>query len=200
MIVQFIDLIFRVLKIMLLSSAYTSIVLLVASFIAKRTKSQWLSNRMNHKIRNGLLLHFLISIALFYYSFTYWQDTGLGDNPSLPIGYGQRIYCPDFAFTMFFPDLNKTEWNQDELGINKFMVQDSMLCAEVSHNFSNSPKYDFIVCNLQNRTNIIFQTRADYEAYAELKQLPKPTEFQNFRDHYHAYFDKYPKWKRWLLP
>ncbi|MHA4847354.1 hypothetical protein ACX0G7_24535 [Flavitalea antarctica] len=159
-----------------------------------------MKKRMNHKFRNWLLLHFLISVCLFFYSFSYWQDTGLGENPSIPIGYGQRIYSPDFAWTEFYPDLTKTELNKDELQIENFIIKDNILCAEVSHQKTNSPNYDFIVCDLPNKINKTFMTETEYAEYAKDNRLPMKSEFSDFKTHYKEYFEKQPKWKNWLFP
>lgn len=200
MIMQLVDLIGRIFKIILLSSVYASLILLILYIACKKTQSQWLKNRMNHKFRNWLFLHFIISFFLFIYSFSYWQDTGLGEDPSIPVGYGQRIYSPDFEWTVFYPDLNKTELNKDELQIENFIVKDNVLCAEVSHQQTNSPAYDFIVCDLPGKTNITFMTEAEFVKYANKKGLPMKSEFYDFKTHFREYFENQPKWKKWLLP
>jgi len=200
MIMQLFDLAFRIIKIILLSSFYASFILLIFYLISKKTQNIWLQNRMNHKFKNWLFLHFFISIFLFIYSFSYWQDTGLGEAPSLPIGYGQRIHSPDFAWTAFYPDLNKTELNKDELIIENFIIKDNKLCAEVSHHQSNSPKFDFIVCDLPSGTNKTFVTESEYTEYAKQNGLPLKNKFYNFKTHFQQYFDKKPKWEKWLLP
>jgi hypothetical protein len=200
MIMQWFDLAFRIIKIILLSTVYASIILLIFYFVSKKTKSSWLTNRMNHKFKNLLFLHLIISICLFGYSFSYWQDTGLGEAPSLPIGYGQRIYSPDFAWTDFYPDLNRTELNKDELQIENFIIKDNKLCAEVSHMQSNSPTYDFIVCDLPNKTNKTFLAEKEYTEYAKQNGLPLKSEFYDFKTHFQQFFDRKPKWKKWLLP
>ena len=155
---------------------------------------------MKFKLRNWLFVHLVISISLFVFSFSYWQDTGFGENPSLPIGYGQRIYSPDFMWTDFFPDLDKTELNKDEMQIENYIIENNMLCAKISHQNSNSPEYDFIVCDLPNGKNTTFLTEANYYEYAKLNGLPMKSEFYDFKTHYKEYFDKQSKWKKWLLP
>jgi len=200
MIMQWFDLAFRIIKIILLSSVYASLVLLIFYLISKGIQNKWLTNRMNHKFRNWLLLHLAISIFLFFYSFSYWQDTGLGEAPSLPIGYGQRIYSPDFAWTDFYPDLNKTEPNKDELQIENFIIKDNKLCAEVSHRQTNSPVYDFIVYDLPNKTSKTFPTESEYTEYAKQNGLPVRSEFYDFKTHLQQYYDRQPTWKKWLLP
>ena len=200
MLMQWLDLILLILKIAVLSTVYTSLVLLVVYAIARKTQSPWLRNRMTHKFRNWLFLHFLISICLFLYAFSYQQDTGLGENPSIPIGYGQRIYSPDFAWTDFYPDLSKTELNKDELQIENFIIKNNMLCAEVSHQQTNRPDFDFIVCDLPSRTNKTFRTKTEYEDYARKNGLPMTSEFYDSQTHYKEYFARQSKWKKWLLP
>jgi heme/copper-type cytochrome/quinol oxidase subunit 2 len=197
---QWFDLASRIIRVIFLSSAYASFIVLVFYFMSKKTQNKWLNNRMNHKFRNWLLLHFVISTCLFLYSFSYWQDTGLGEAPSLPIGYGQRIYYPDFAWTTFYPDLNKTELNRDELQIENFIIKNNVLCAEISHRQANSPRYDFIVCDLAERTSKTFRTEVEYADYARINGLPMKSEFYDFETHYKKYFDKQPQWKKWLLP
>ncbi len=200
MILQWFDFFALIIKIIVLSTVYATLLIVACIYIYRKTGNNWLKKRLNYKLRNWLFLHLLISVCLFYYSFTYWQDTGLGENPSLPIGYGQRIYSPDFEWTDFYPDLDKTELNKDELQIENFIVQDSVLCAKISHQNSNSPNYDFIVCNLQSRTNKTFLTEADYNKFAIENKLPLKDNFLDFKTHYRNYFDKKPEWKKWLLP
>jgi len=200
MILQWFDFIALIIQVVILSTIYSSIILLILLFVSKRTKNIWLLKRMNYKLRNWLLLHLIISIFLFNYSFSYWQDTGLGENPSLPIGYGQRIYSPDFASTNFFPDLDNTEQNKDELVIGNFIIKDNILCAEISHQYSNSPIYDFIVCDLANRKSETFLTETDYNEHAKTMGLPKKNEFYDFKKHFKEYFDNQPTWRKWLLP
>lgn len=200
MFLQLFGLIALIIKTIVLSTIYTTIIFIGLYLILKKTKNIWLENRMKYKIKNWLFLHFVISLGLFAFSFSYWQDTGLGDNPQLPIGYGQIIYSPDFAWTNFYPDLEKTRLNKDELQIGNFIVKDNFLCAEVSHQHTNSPTFNFIVCNLTTKINRTFDTEKDYAEYARKNNLPFKNQFYNFDKHYDEYFANKPKWRRWLLP
>jgi heme/copper-type cytochrome/quinol oxidase subunit 2 len=200
MFLQIFELIARIIKTILLSTVYTTLVFLLLFFISTKVKSKWLEKRKKHKFRNWLLIHFLISILLFSYSFSYWQNTGLGDNPQLPIGYGQIIYSPDFSWTSFYPDLEKTKANKDELEIGSFKIKGNMLCAEVSHQFSNSPKYDFIVYNLLRSSYETFNSEQAYNEFAQKNGLPLKHEFYDFRHHFDEYLNSKPKWQKWMLP
>lgn len=192
------ELLFLILKIVVLSTIYATLVLLVVFLLAKTTNLPWPKRML--KLRFWLITHFAISVLLFVLSFSFWQDTGLGDNSKIPVGYGQTIQSEDFAWTYFFPDPDKTEPNQDELIIDNYKIADPFLCAEVSHQNTNSPSYDYIVYDLKNKTMKTFYGKQEYLAYAASHSLPTPTEFYDFRKHYQQYVNSKPKWKQWLLP
>jgi len=168
--------------------------------ILRKTKNTWLENRMKRKIRNWLLIHFLVSLGLFAFSFSYWQDTGLGEAPQLPIGYGQVIYSPDYAWTEFYPDLEETEPNKDECKIGNFKIKDNFLCAEVSHQNTESPNFDFIISDLAKKTFITFTNETDYTEFVTKNNLPLKSDLYNFNKHLGEYFENKPKWQKWLLP
>jgi hypothetical protein len=200
MIMQWIDLLLRCIKIGILATIYASVLIIVLILLSRISAFGAIKKVLKHRFKLFLALHLVISISLFKYSFSYWQDTGLGEAPSLPIGYGQRIYSPDFAWTDFYPDLNKTELNKDELHIEDFVVSNKKLCARVSHDNSNSLKFDFIVCDLPSNTHITFASAKDYKQFAVLNSLPMPEEFTDFKSHLQGYHAKKPTWKKWLLP
>jgi hypothetical protein len=192
------ELLIIIVKVFILSTIYASVLFLILFVLSKNTKYSGLKKVL--KLRFWLLAHFLISVFLFGFSFTYWQDTGLGDNSKIPVGYGQTIQSEDFEWTFFYPDLDKQEPNQDELIIENYQITDSLLCAEVSHQNTNSPKYDFIVYGLKNKSLKTFDSEKEYSNYATEQSLPQITEFYEFAKHYEEYLKNRPKWKVWLLP
>lgn len=194
------ELLFIFINILILSTIYATTVLLIVFLLSKTTSIQWTKRVWAKKARYWLLTHFIISVLLLVVSFSYWQDTGIGDNSKIPVGYGQTIQSEDFAWTYFYPDLNKTESNQDELIIENYKIVDPFLCAEVSQQNTNSPKYDYIVYDLKNKSLKTFDSEPEYLNYAVEHSLPTPKEFYDFRKHYHEFLDSRPKWKTWLLP
>ncbi len=192
------ELLLIVVKILVLSVIYATTFFLIVYVLSKTTKIQW--TRRVLKFRFWLLTHFVSSILLFAISFSYWQDTGLGDNSRIPVGYGQIVQSEDFAWTYFYPDPNKTQPNQDELIIGNYKIVDHFLCAEISHEFSNSPNFDYIVYDLKNKSMDTFYSEHEYSDYAVKHLLPMAKDFYDFRQHYHEYLDNRPKWKTWLLP
>ena len=194
------ELLLIIVKIIILSTIYATLVLLTVFVLSKVTNIQWTKKRMAKKVRFWLLTHFIISVLLFALSFSYWQDTGIGDNSKIPAGYGQTIQSEDFAWTYFYPDPDKTEANRDELIIGKYKIADPFLCAEVSHENTNSPSYSYIVYDLKNKSIQTFSNEQEYVDYALIHSLPMTKDFSDFRQHYHEYLNKRPKWKTWLLP
>ncbi|MBG9378804.1 hypothetical protein I5907_21405 [Panacibacter sp. DH6] len=195
-----IELLLIILKIIVLSTIYTTVVLLVIFILSKTTSIQWTKYVWAKKVRFWLLSHLVISVLLFVLSFSYWQDTGLGDNSKIPVGYGQTIQSEDFAWTYFYPDPDKTEPNQDELIIEDYKIFDQFLCAKVSHQNTISPSYDYIVYDLKNKSLKTFDSEQEYSSYVDINSLPKTNKFYDFQKHYHEYLDNRPKWKAWLLP
>ncbi|RYZ18447.1 MAG: hypothetical protein EOO10_25735 [Chitinophagaceae bacterium] len=198
MMMAVLELLLLLFKIVLLSTLYTSFLFLVVFVLSKTTNLSWC--KLVLKFRFWLFTHLAISVLFFVFAFSYWQDTGLGDNSKIPVGYGQTIQSEDLAWTYFFPDPDKTEPNQDELIIENYKIADSFLCAEVSHQNTNSPSYDYIVYDLKSKAMKTFYGKQEYSAYAATHSLPAITEFYDFKTHYKQYVNNKPKWKQWLLP
>jgi energy-coupling factor transporter transmembrane protein EcfT len=192
------ELLLLIVKIIFLSAIYATFLFLIVLVLSKTTKITWVKRLL--KLRFWLLTHFLISVLLFAFSFSYWRDTGLGDNSKIPVGYGQTIQSEDFAWTYFYPDPNKTEPNQDELIIEGYKIVDSFLCAKVSHQNTLSPSYDYMVYDLKNIALTTFDSEQAYVKYATEHSLPQTNEFYDFQKHYHEYLDSRQEWKKWLLP
>lgn len=197
---QWLDFFARIIKIIILSTAYTTLIFSFLVFVFKKTENKWLKNRMKHKIKNWLLVHFLISLGLFAFSMSYWQYTGLGEAPQLPIGYGQTIYSPDFEWTEFYPDLEKTELNKNAFQIGNFKIKDNFLCAEVSHHNNDTSNVDFIVYDLSKKTFLTFSNEIGYTVFAQKSNLPIKSQLYDFKKHFQEYFDNKPKWQKWILP
>jgi heme/copper-type cytochrome/quinol oxidase subunit 2 len=192
------ELLLLIVKIIILSTIYATVLFLIVFVLSKTKKITWAKGVI--KLRFWLLAHLLISAFLLALSFTYWQDTGLGDNSKIPVGYGQTIQSEDFAWTYFYPDPDKTEPNKDELIIGNYKLADHFLCAEVSHQNTNSPSYDFIVYDLTSKSLKTFDSEQEYSTYAATHSLPQKTEFYDFQKLYREYLNNRPKWKQWLLP
>jgi hypothetical protein len=194
------ELIFITFKIMLLSAVYASFVLLITYLISVKSKNNSLKTIMIKKMKFWLRIHFIISLALFTYKFTYWQNTGLGENNIIPIGYNQTIQNEDLESTYFYPDSEETNPNQDGIEIENYIVKNEYLCAEVFHKNSITEKFDYLVYNLEEKKLTKFKNESDYQTFANSKKLPRKIEFYSFEKHYYEFIDNKPKWSWWLLP
>ena len=192
------ELLVIIIKILFLSTIFTGTLFLIVFILSRLTKIQ--KTRRFLKLKFWLLTHFLCSIILFIISFSYWQDTGIGDNSRIPVGYGQTIQSEDFEWTYFYPDLDKTIPNKDELVIGNYKIVNNFLCAEISHEFSNSPTFEYIVYYLKNKSIDTFYSKHEYMDYATKNLLPLVNEFYDFKQHYQEYLNSRPMWKLWLLP
>ena len=195
-----IELLLMIFRTIILSTIYSTIILLVLTIIAKYLDNSWIKKRLTRKFRFWLLTHFLISIILLGSSLLYFHDTGIGDNSILPIGYGQSIQNEDFVMTYFYPDLSRTDPNKDAIDIKNYIIANNKICAEVSHENTESPKYDFIVYDLPTKNLMTFDKEQEYKNYAERNNLPLKIEFYNFEKHYQEYISNKPFWKNWLIP
>jgi heme/copper-type cytochrome/quinol oxidase subunit 2 len=178
-----------IVKIIFLSTIYTTAILLIIFILSRTTRIQ--RTKRVAELKFWLLTNLIICIFLFIFSFSYWQDTGLGDNSKIPVGYGQTIQSEDFAWTYFYPNPNKTKPNQDELIIGNYEIADPFLCAEISHQYTNrNPSYDYIVYNLKEKSMKIFFDKEEYENYALKNSLPMVKDFYDFKRHYQQYLNK----------
>jgi hypothetical protein len=198
MIVAYLELIYLLIKGALLSASYAGLlVFLVYAFVRLRKHLHVLTNK--YLVKLWMRSAFLIFISLFAYRFSYWQDSGLGETAQVPIGHEQVIYNADGAMTYFDSDQNEDDFSQnDHIHIEKYVVDDSVICAEIA-NVSHDSDYRYLVYNMQTRELIRFIDNTEYDAYALEQQLPSSTRFYNFDVHYIQYYQKKPKWKRWLL-
>lgn len=190
-----IELIIIILKTVILSTIYASIVLLFLLLFNAILKQQWITNILQRKIKFWLVLHFLIAVFLFCFRFTYGQDTGIGDYNCIPIGFNQKIENEDFESTYFQPSENTTA-----IKIDQYAISNTTLCAIVNQDLSNSPKFDLIVYDISKRELVFFTDKEAYEIFATQQNLPLPNTFYSFEKHFEVYLKQRPFWRKWLVP
>lgn len=195
-----IELILIIFRTIILSAIYSTIVLLILLIIVKYGNNNWAKKRVAKKFKFWLVTHFLISIVLLGSSLFYFHDTGFGDNSIVPIGFGQAIQNEDFEVSYFYPDLTKLDPNNDALDITNYIIAKNKICAEVAHQNTFSPKYDFIVYDLPTNKLLTFTTEKEYDIYATNNSLPLKHAFYNFEKHFREYISNKPFWRNWLLP
>ena len=130
------ELLLMIFRTIILSTIYSTIILLLIILIAKYSGNNWANKKVKRKFRFWLTTHFTVSVFLLSGSFFYFHDTGIGDNSIVPIGFGQSIQSEDFQTTYFYPDLTKTDPNKDAIDITNYIIAENKICAEVSHEFT----------------------------------------------------------------
>lgn len=189
------ELLFIILKTVVLSTIYIAIVVFILLLSNIIKKQQGITIILKRKIRFWLVLHFMISVGLFAFRFTYWQDTGIGDHNSIPIGFGQNIENEDFENTYFQPSENATA-----IQIDNYTIYTNKLCAEVNHDVSNSPKFDYILYDLSRKQLKTFKNKEEYEVFAKQQNIPSSSDFYSFEKHFEVYLKQRPFWRKWLVP
>jgi len=168
---------FELVKIAALSAIYSALILLMKSIFFKTADAQVMNKR------NFWLVFKITYSLLFFFSFTYYGNHGLGDEYAIPIGRGQTINQVD-EFAYFSPNSSGSQ-----IQIDRFIVKGDFLCA-------NSEK-QYFVYNLNYNKVTQFNSETSYETYAANNQLPPLNTFKKYNDCYNDYWNG---WRFWLLP
>lgn len=197
MIVAYFELIATLIHCLLLSLLYSGILFFVVLLIAKMTRLSFVLGITTRKLYFWCFCIPILFVTLILYRFSYERDSGLGETVMIPVGYKQHVFCSDGGMVYFYP--NPDAYDHEDIDIGKFTVSQNKLCAEVIRNYYNSPDYDFVVYDLEEKTSTPLSTIKDYTQYAQVNNLPLPEDFNDFSYHYKKFTTK-PKWKVWLLP
>lgn len=188
------ELVFVILKTGIYAFIYALLISLILNVLHYFINKSWLEKILKQKTKFLSSLFVILFVFLFSFRFTYWQDTGLGDNNRIPIGYDQTIENEDFENTYFQPTENATS-----IVVNKYSIVNTMLYAEIHHDFSKSSKFDYFSFNLKTKVLKKF-TREKYIVFAKENNVPLPDTFISFRIHFETYLNNRPFWRKWLIP
>ncbi|MFD2603020.1 hypothetical protein [Flavobacterium suzhouense] len=197
MIVACLEFIITVIHSVLLALVYSAVVLSIVLIVNKFSKAGFLSVVNKNKIKFWTSVAFVLFIVLMCYRFSYGRDNGFGETVQVPVGYDQHVYCADGFMVYFYPVKDNIS---NSLRINNYAVKGNQLCAVVSHeDSSESPKYDYVVYNLESGKSKPVKTVSEYTEYAKQNDLPLPNQFRSFA-YYYRKFSARPQWQKWLLP
>ena len=182
--------VFELVKISILGVVYATLIFITILIIGKFKPESWFARVSKKKFRLWFLSGLFISIGLFVFMFSYWGDHGLGDSARVPVGHflvvkeinGNDAY------------IEKEKYNQ--LGIKNFAFDNDNLYAETQRDF-NGEKGDYVLWDLRSNEWTFYKTKEDYLIVAEKNNYPKPTEFEEFFEHYKRHWNG---WRFWLLP
>lgn len=178
-------LIFQLIKIGILASIYSFVVIGILLIIGKFKPSEFIKRVKAEKKKYWFSFGFLISIGLFIFSFTYWGNHGLGDGPMIPIGHWETIENTNWTEYGYLKEQKTSDGNDIET--TQFKVVDDKLCGNLKswfYDFQNS----YFVLDLKTDEMIEFKTETEFNEYAENNKLPKSNELlsfeQNYRNHW----------------
>jgi len=183
-------LIFEIVKISILSSIYSALILFIliaVTFYTIGSLSKWL---YKYKIPLLCCFGFIIFIRLFIYMFSYNGDHGLGDSATIPIGNYQVVHQIDGVSAYI---QNKTG---DQISIKNFTFDKYNLYGEVKKEL-NDTVGDFVVWNLKTDKWKYYNRDIEYLNAAKSNGYPQLNKFNDFDYYYGNYWNG---WRFWLLP
>ncbi|AUC15884.1 hypothetical protein BTO06_12300 [Tenacibaculum sp. SZ-18] len=173
--------IFQLIKIGILASVYSFILIGILLIVGKFKPNDYLKRVKSEKKKYWFSFGFLISIGLFIFSFTYWGNHGLGDGPMIPIGHWETIENTNWNEYGYLKG-QKTSDGYD-IETTRFKVVNDKLCGNLEswfYQFQNS----YFVLNLKTDKIVEFKTESEFNEYAENNKLPKSNELLSFEENY----------------
>jgi energy-coupling factor transporter transmembrane protein EcfT len=177
--------IFQLFKIAILASIYALILTAILLLIGKFKSTSFTKKIKLEKKKYWFYFGFIISIALFIFSFTYWGNHGLGDGPKIPIGHWETIENINWTEYGYLKNRKTSEGNN--IDTTKFKVANDQLCGNLKswfYDYQNS----YFVLDLKTDEITEFKTEVAFNNYAKKKDLPKANELlsfeQNYRNHW----------------
>lgn len=187
-------LIFVLIKIILLASIYSALILFLFIIVKKLKPNSWIEKIDTNRKKFWIKTAKIISILLFIWMHTYWGNHGLGDSARIPIGKGyaiENINWNEYAY------LNKVKTSDGiDLEMTKFKVKDCVLIGNLDswfHNFENQ----YFAFDLNTSKLVEFKNHKEYNEYVTKKDLPSVENLDEFTTNYREYWSG---WKFWLLP
>ena len=179
--------IFQLIKIGILASIYSFVLIEILLIIRKFKPTEFLKRMKSEKKKHWFSFGLLISIGLFIFSLTYWGNHGLGDRPIIPIGYWKKIENTNWTEYGYLKGQKTKDGNDIET--TRFKVVDNKLCGNLEswfYGFQNS----YFVLDLKTDKITEFKTEFEFNVYAENNKLPKSNELlsfeQNYRNHWNG--------------
>lgn len=173
--------IFQLIKIGVLASIYSFIVIGILLIIGKFKLIEYLKRVKSEKKKYWFSFGFLISIGLFIFSFTYWGNHGLGDGPMIPIGHWETIENINWNEYGYL----KGQKTSDGIDIEttKFKVTNNKLSGNLKssfYEFENS----YFVLDLKTDEITESKTESEFNKYSAKNELPKSNDLLSFEDNY----------------
>lgn len=185
---------FELVKIGILASVYSTVLLIGFTVLAKRTPGSWFDRATEFKRDSWFAMGFIISIILFVYMFTYWGNHGLGDGPRIPIGNWIVVDNTNWSDYGYIKNIKTSDGNNLEM--TYFLVEKKQLLGKLESSFY---EYDneYFIYDISRKTMVEFPSRSLFNDYAIKKDLPTSAELLSFEENYRNHW---MGWRFWFLP
>ncbi len=180
--------IFELVKISILASVYSLILLIVFRQINKSNSYSWFQKVTVNSKKFWLSSGSIIFGLLFIWMFTYWGDHGLGDSARIPIGHGKEIEEINGNWSFISPNGHENE---------KFTIKSFAVRSNYCVGMSNKDQTDYFIWNLSTNDIEKFTNLEEYSEKVISMNLPDTFEFKDFDQ---AYDEFWGGWIFWLLP
>src|SRR5690606_29163969 len=122
-------LIYLIIKIAFLATAYAILTLLILYILSQLTKIKWIKKIMQHKFKSWFGAGFIYSIIFFCYAFSYRGYAGLGDYFCIPAGNSFVVSSIDALETSYFEPDNRKKYSR-QVFLKNFAIKDGKICGE----------------------------------------------------------------------
>ncbi len=184
-----------IIKIGIYAVFYSTLGLLIIYLFSKKTKQKWVLKLADNKFLTWFLSNIILSVSFFFYSFSYWNYSGLGDYFCIPIGNEYVVSAIDACDNSFIQ--TEKDNNARQTYINKFAIVDHKVCGEFLGYNTTTNVDTYIVFDSKTESIKEFNSKADYSVFAQKNKLPSIDEFQDFWTNYNNYWSAN---KNWFVP
>jgi len=164
---------------------YATLLYLLFKQIGENQPGSWFTQVTTKKMKFWFKSGFIVSVALFLFSFTYWGNHGLASHDRIPLGYGKEASRVAFMNHSDGPDFGK------------YATKNEFVCG-IERNIAVIDKHreSYAVWNLKTNKVAQFNTLEAYTKFATKYNLPLAEQFISFNDHYSDFWNG---WRFWLL-
>ena len=179
-------------KIGVLSSIYSFILILIINLFKKYYPNSWFKSISSKRI--WFLSGITFSTGLLIYLFSYWGFHGFGDGPRIPIGYDVIVDNTNWDEYGYI-HVVKTKDNM-KIEMTKFKVDKENLIGNLESGFYDY-KNAYFIYDMNNKNLLEFKSKNDYEVYAKKNKLPLTDKLRTFEENYNEYWNG---WRTCFLP
>lgn len=183
--------IFTIIKLAILGCIYATLTLLIFRVIGHLKPDSWANQVSKKKFKFWFLSGAIISVGLVVFANTHWGAHGLGDSARIPLKYGKSINLINSEPVY----IEGIDYKYGELWIGEFAKTADYVVGKTTTSPVDDPP-DFFAWDLKTNQVQYFDTKSDFEKFAQSNRLPLTNEFKDFGDYYSEFWSG---WRFWTL-